>query len=274
VWLVEPPKPAVTMVKQKTDLEKLNIKGSVASVTETRGDYKAVYNFNQDGMLTNISINSKDGYGKPVSGTLKFTYNEQGQLEKREFNFPVGLSFTLYELPFNKEYAFNEGSVGSETFKYDATGRLIERNETSKWNGTTNTYKEVYIYNAKGQLVTNKTTFTRGEVSDVDYEYDAAGNLTEILMDDYTWGEYTYNSKNQLISKKPDDEGGSAKVEYNENGDCIKQSGLDMDGENYTYSYSYTYDQQKNWTKKVEVRNYYVSGKRTSTTTRTIVYNQ
>ena len=254
--------------QEKTDLEKLNIKGSVASVTETSGNDKTVYNFNKDGMLTNISINK----GKSVSGTIKFTYNDKGQLEKREINFQRGLWFTLYAYPFNKEYAFNEGSVGSETFKYDATGRLIERNEAIKWSGATNNYKETYKYNAKGELVNTKSS---GDMADNNYVYDVSGNMIKRFVgdiDDYPTTEYKYNSKNQLISIQESGEPPMA-VEYNDMGDCIKKSGKDFDDVSFTYTYTYTYDTQKNWTKQVSV---YSDGysKSTTTTNRIIVYNQ
>ena len=252
---------AEMVVTGKTDLEELNLKGNVASVTETRGNVTTVYNFNKDGMFTSINHSSKLDNGKLLNGTIKFTYNDKGQLEKREENFPVDLYFTGY-----KE------SVGSETFKYNDAGRLIERNVSSKRNGKIDTEKEVYIYNAKGQLITKKKTSTRGEMSDWNYVYNAAGNLTEIFMGDFLYEEYIYNLKNQLIYVQ---ESGMPliKVEYNENGDCIKKSGKDLEDVEYVDSFTYTYDTQKNWTKTVEV---YSSeyGELTYTTTRKIVYNQ
>ena len=269
-------KPTATMVKQKTDLEKLGIKGNVASVTETSGNYKAVYNFNQSGMFTSIDLYNKFTDGKSATGTIKFIYNDKGQLEKREINCPHSLlGLKLYEAPIDK-IEFQGASVGSETFKYDPTGKLIERNVSIKWQGTQNTSKMTYKYDTKGQLINIKTNSSVGEMSDWNYVYDAAGNLEKAFMgeiDDYPWGDYKYNSKNQLISKQDEGSYSPTKLEYNETGDCIKKNGKDDDGGNVIQSYTYTYDAQKNWTKKVEAYSDEY-GKGTFTTNRIIVYNQ
>ena len=269
VWLVEPPKPAVTVIKEKTDLERMNIKGSVASVTETgtgTGTHwehndatTTTYNFNKDGMLTSINRTCKDGNGKVFNATVKFTYNDKGQLEKREVNFPDDIyGWALYKHQELKEYeCYSEDIV---TFKYNAVGQLIEETRSRE------DVKRKYEYNAKGQVITDGSWR---------YKYDNAGNITVKCDNDdenYIVANYTYNSQNRIISMVDYlQDIQECHLEYNTQGDYTKTMYGDQFAD-YILYFTYIYDQQNNWTKR-ETRaqdNKKVIG----TTTRTIVYNQ
>ncbi len=231
----------IPMVAQKktTDLQERNLKGQVKSIEQTieeiNGNEKTVrsviYSFNQKGML--LMIISKDAKGIR-NGVVECFYNSNGQLVKRGVLAPDGID--------------SEKFYGTriDTFKYNASGKLIESYEYRE------KCKTIYKYNAKGLLASENYIYDNKTTSEpVKYEYDAKGNLTGMLFrGGYARDDISYNAKNQITQYCGD--GYCTKYKYNEWGDAIEEIESEYDEVMSTKKISYKYDNLNNWTQQIK----------------------
>ena len=123
-------------------------------------------------------------------------------------------------------------SIGSEevgsgvggstvTYTYDDLGRVVSNN---------NSFTSMeYCYDSLGRVLSEKYTID-GEPYDVDYQYDACGNVVELVYPDTSMVEYVYDDLNRITSIT-----GYADISYLVD-DVISQIQFE-NGVNTSYSY-------------------------------------
>ncbi len=222
---------------QKTDLQKLNLKGKLKSfeyftyspiVNENIGvkknkrvegvlkNYKVI--FNEQGNKLRVNEYSLDGKVRYIT---KHKYNQKGQ--------------KIEEIGFD-----SEGILEKRTFKYDEKNRL---NKVFFYNPKELEMKCVYEYDLKNKQLKysfydldNKENFIFEYIE----KYDKKQNVIEIV-------EYNVNHKLKLKTL----------FEYNKNQDKILAKRYNSYKElKNTFSYKYEkYDAKGNWVKQVVCKN-------------------
>jgi len=178
---------------------------------------------------TILNLNERDdeyitAYGDtPLHETMRFVYNSDGQLVKKEM-----FTFSTTELPKN--------AIPSQTILYGYEDyRLVLEESTSPNKGIFNqTYTVDYVYNEKG-ILSKKTM-----------QYGAELKNKRIT-------EYWYNESDQLAEEKITDSGvprnnGHFKYEYDQNGLVKNKWIFDALTADFVVDFSYTYDSKGNMT--------------------------
>jgi YD repeat-containing protein len=184
-------------VSKKTDLEELNLKGSVQSVFTL--SYKAIDKFGE-GNVVKGKLNSFDNeyilfdsIGNTVSKTtyyIKDVVNNWGSEYDKN-------GYKIRELWYDDNGKLKNYS---STFINDSIGNpLVEIDDDGD--------KEYYTYDANGKMIKKKRSYSYDT-----YEYDKNGNLIEEKMSVGGYGsplvfKYHYDSNNRIIRR--DNSGGS-----------------------------------------------------------------
>jgi hypothetical protein len=193
---------------------KPSAKGSKSAVTkyDNRGNITEITNFNDQGKIILLDVYQYDNRDNKVN------YERyQGNREKLQYS-----QKTVYDNKSNKtrEYGFDGATVYSNTFRYDANGRLSEIEYT---------IDNVLVEKRKLAYSGNKTDIT---------VYDANNNL--IFKQ-----ENTYNNKGLLISEIRSGVTGnvehSLNLNYNNAGDLMEEV-KKRDGDKLDYQKTYQYD--------------------------------
>ena len=128
-----------------------------------------------------------------------------------------------------------------------------------------------YTYDAKGQLVSEKTDYSDSGVSEVQYTRDASGNCIkkiELSDGELAWcTTSTYDAKGNLIKSVETDSEGVARLTetytYDSNGNPTKYT---SDSDGYLSTETYTYDKNGYLIKMVEEYGIGTSSKEVDTT--------
>jgi hypothetical protein len=202
---------------------------------------------------------SIDGGKKHFGDSISYRFNDKQQLTQ--------------EKVYNDEGQLKEKTI----YKHDGKGNLILVDSKS-YDGS-GPFAVNFFYNDIGQIVSTKTTSSRGiEVKKYRYDelnyllekksldnngtlwemtnyfYDGKGNLVLFIAksnegDTIMMTKYAYNGLNQRIRREHSGEpincAGRNKwqIKYNKVGDIIEEKTSDL-----TVTYKYHYDSKKNWT--------------------------
>ncbi len=195
--------------------------GHVSSVIDRNGR-EDVYTYDDDGRLVGetwlASVGGTvedrltytyDSVGHMLtasnsSGTNTFTYDANGRVTEEDEPFGVTLNYT-YDAVGNRT-SLSDSFGGVTSYLYDADNRVT----STTFSGTGETpFRVDQTWTAMGQLASVKRYSDLDGtdlVSETDYTYDDAGNVTDIqtkdssgtVIDDYS---YTYESGNLLIAQ-------------------------------------------------------------------------
>ena len=213
---------------QKTDLEKMNIKGRVNSIRELHyridgdslnyaiigADVSYSYFFNPEGNKKEDLIYHIDG---SLNRKFKFQYDESGHKSSQT------------------QYTANDSLIRTIKYSYDKDGML---NEEIYYNGAGNKEKKIaYHYDKKGNVTEEKHTTGGGKLLyRFSYTYDDEGKLTDNQR-------FDRNGKLEKRVKSFNDSAGNVTREeiYN-----------DGDQRTHTGTFQYKSDLKGNWIKKLE----------------------
>lgn len=223
-----------------------------------------LYSYDQAGRITQVT--DSRGY------TVKYKYDLSGN--RIGLTYPDGGSATYSYDTANRLAAMTDWNGRSASFSYDNVGRRIGLNLP---NGTKTTYsydqasrltdlahktsggsildsfsysydaignrlsvtrpeeKLAYTYDLLDRLIQATPTKLKGKDKEQEnraeeFSYDPVGNR---LSGSENKDTYTYNQGNQLINDRKN------QYQYDRNGNLIKKTEVDDDGENETWTYSY-----------------------------------
>ncbi len=202
-------------------------------ITETKysdGDYMIEeYEFNAEEQV--LSFVRKFSYSGNISEDYKCTYDEKGNLVKKEVNSLRGVSKSVYEYKYN-----NKGDViyfkdtsedrNNEVYlEYDEKGNCIKKTGKSIF---------MYEYDYRNRLIKKARYDKSGNLEMTEkYYYDIYGNqkASEIFNPDgsrHLLSEYTYNIAGNLLTHKETDANGNERkkreYDYDLNGNIIKET--------------------------------------------------
>jgi len=228
---------------------KPSAKGYKSTVTryDSKGNVTEITNYNDQGKIISLVVYQYDNRDNKVNFE-----RYQGNREKLQFSQKIE-----YDTRSNKtrEYGFDGATVYSNTFKYDANGRLTEieytidklliekrkleysgnKTEISVFDANNNlTFKQENTYNNKGLLLSEiRTGGTGNMVHSLNLNYNTAGDLMEEVKKregdklDYQ-KTYLYDSANRPIKEETINLDGtkfvSHEYQYNSAGDLIFES--------------------------------------------------
>ena len=182
--------------------------------------------------------------------SVRYTYDEDGCL-----------------LTYESRYTIDGVESCDRTVNtYNSQHQLVKSVDESDGTVSATT---TYTYDAKGQLVSEKTIDSDGEF-EMKYAYDSNGNLvksTWLNNDTVTWIDtYTYDSKGNQIKAVGSDSEGVVLTEtyaYDSNGNLTKYT---SDSDGYLSTETYTYDKNGYLIKMVEEYGVGTSSKEVDTT--------
>jgi RHS repeat-associated protein len=139
--------------------------GNVLTVTDSQGTITREYD----------PLNRVTKYTDTQANTLQYAYNEVGNLVT--LTYPDGRQVHYEYDAANRLVKVTDWAARVTQYDYDKNGRLIS---TLRPNGT----QQTRVYDKAGQLVQQKDiVIATGEViSQFDFRYDAAGNITQELV--------------------------------------------------------------------------------------------
>ena len=196
--------------KEKNDLEKINLLGSVKSIQEF--EYSGKYLFNE------IQLGKKKSY----QSRPKTTFNKKGYL----------LEYVEYD-----EYTQSKEILEKKiTYIYDTKERLIKKSVYGKYSGRSKDTE--YKYNENDQLISEKNPY------EIKYNYNKQNQISETIYSDSDRIKHNYDDHNNMVSqsryvlkdtlyKKQ-----TFRNEYNGKGELIGV--LDSLFSYYKYDYTYT----------------------------------
>jgi hypothetical protein len=242
--------------EQKNDLEKVNLKGSVKSITENT--YMAIEKFGEvikggrnpndffrkENCITKYDIN---GYLTESNGVIpcKFIYNDKKQLiEENEFTSNTKIFHKYdkngFEIELNNFH--KDTLVQKIKYKNDKMGNKVEINPYNYTGKLQYKIKQIFIGK---NLMESKEYDKEGRLTaTTKYKYDKNGNQIE---------ETTTDSSNKVFSKN--------NLKYDENNNLIESkrffdNALFENENNTTYRFVYNkLDSNKNWTELIEYEN-------------------
>ena len=159
----------------------LNSLGLPSSTVDSRGTID--YQYTEFGELASRI--------EPDNTNISYTYNGNGRLAS--ITTPNGSIGYGYD-DLNRLETVMDPDNGLTTYFYDAVNNLTR---TDRPNGTS----EIRGYNGLDRIVsiTNIETATGDEISGIQYEHDAAGNVIEMIESDGRQVEYEYDVLNRLV---------------------------------------------------------------------------
>ena len=221
-------------------------KGYKSSVTkyDTKGNPIEVSNYNEEGKIISLTVYQYDSKENKVNFE-----RYQGNREKLQYSQKIVYDAKGYK---TKEYGFDGVAMYSNTYQYDASGKLSEisytvgnalvekrklsysgeRVEIKVYNATNSlTVTQKNTYNDKNQLTEEiKTGSSSNIIHTMDFLYSTSGTLLEETK--MRFGEkldykktYTYDSASRLIKEETTNLDGakfvSHEYEYNNAGDLV-----------------------------------------------------
>ncbi|MDF2858233.1 MAG: repeat-associated core domain protein [Neobacillus sp.] len=180
-------------------------------------------------VLGNFTTTAYDAAGRKISVTdaksnvlggsysTLYTYDALGRLTKEEVPFAASV-------------------VAVTKYYYDANGNLVQKQITNGQPGSAATFSKVeYAYNNKDRLTQVKSYNGAVVASQVDYEYDPAGNMTAMVTGNGTQRTtYGYDRYGNMISLI-DPLGMEEAYAYDINGNMISK--IDKKGNVTAYTY-------------------------------------
>jgi len=295
---------------QKTDLDEMQVKGKVKTVTET--EYRAakkfgelqkeamkdsiIYTFNSFGNILekDLYVSQRENATAILITKDTYQYNEKGKVTQWDY-FELDEKNIKGDLLHKKKklYSYNQKDLLTEINYYGETNNLTERDiykcdskdnvsEVNDYNGDGSlSRKYTYSYDSKGGLSESKF-YNQNEVLQITYRYDVKGNQVEAIDNDKS-----YNGSKSLA--KYDEQGNRTEVIIYEGDGSIRQrtiitydiNGYEMEKISSFPSRktlnpdrksvkSYEYDKKMNWVKM------YTSGEFNEifVTERIIVYSE
>ncbi|MFR2534671.1 MAG: DUF6531 domain-containing protein [Clostridia bacterium] len=188
--------------------------------------------------LGNLIVESNDGHVK------MYWYNVAGDKTSQK---DENDGYTYYNYNESRRLIREAKMVANEKYKvttygYDKTGRKIIEKTSKEYLTSADTeigenYTQInYQYDAAG----NKVKVSKWNGEEELYTYDNIGNVTKIIMgmknqeeDKKSCIEYTYNKVGNIIEKIEDEK--QILYEYDKNGNLTKQ--VEEDGKNTIYTY-------------------------------------
>ena len=253
----------------KTSVTKYNVKGNITEII----------NYNEEGKIISVVTYQYDSRDNRVN------YEQyKGNREKLLYSQKIE-----YDSKGNKtrEYGFDGVSAYSNTFQYDASGKVsgivymvenavVEKRKLSYRGNKTDiqifdasnklTYRQENSYNDKGLLIAEVKTGGQGNVAHtLDLQYNTMDALTEETKKraddklDYR-KSYYYDNENRLIKIETTNLDGakfvSNEYQYNQQGDVIVEIWKKTEKAKEPTSKKYTYDAKGLYT---EVDCYYAT---------------
>ncbi len=131
---------------------------------------------------------------------------------------------------------FTVGSTAVTKYYYDANGNLAQKQVANNLPEAAESYTKVeYVYNNRDQLVKVKSYDGSTVANQVDYEYDAAGNMTAMVTGNGTQRtEYEYD-RNGNLTRLTDPLGQEETYTYDINGNMTTKTDKNGLTTNYTY---------------------------------------
>ncbi|KAA5531877.1 hypothetical protein [Paenimyroides baculatum] len=224
--------------KRLTDLDELNVKGKVKSITvksfEAEEKFgKAVKTtiedfykemFDENGFVTEMHIFNTE---ELKVGTSFYKYDEKGNMNESIFAFEIGSNKgDKIKRSSKSTYTYNERGFRVEENKYSTEG-LFETKVTYTYNEN-NLNIEQNTYNANGELIGKET-----------YKYNKDRQVTE--------------SKSYLI-ENGSEHNSTTEFWYNDKGDRSKMRFVSIDKFAHVdilSSFEYEYDEKENWIKEI-----------------------
>ena len=194
---------------------------SVTRESVSNPGHNAVTSFTYD-TTGNLRQKTENGYSgtSPVSRTTAFDYNAYGQItfiDGPRTDVNDTLTFEYY--PNEADQALNRGMLkkitdgaGHETLfsQYNAWGKPEQITDA-------NSVPTTFVYDAMGRMTSK---ISAGLTTS--YDYDGAGNLTEVHLPGSRTVTYTYTDSD-LPEKIVDNEGNYIKYQYDTEGNRLKQ---------------------------------------------------
>ncbi|MPW26723.1 DNRLRE domain-containing protein [Alkalibaculum sp. M08DMB] len=193
-----------------------NYLGSLKTLTDKVNDVIYTYTYDDKGRVIRIEDNS------PVGNSITYTYTNSDTIETITYtidNQSKTLTYTYDENNRSKEIAFGTGKI---TNKYDSLGRVNGRvvSDSNKTVLSTEyTYKNVEGSQTK---TTEKIQRIKNNNKEINYEYDAKGNIISIKSGDKTTS-YTYDELNQLTRENNADTGKTVIYTYDNGGNITQK---------------------------------------------------
>lgn len=125
------------------------------------------YEFNEKGELIRETTNSDDGDNSVVS----YKYDEKGRMIEKAVE-GLGMGSFFYEYDESGNLVREDTYDGTYYYKYDQNGHMTEK--------TSGQSKTTYQYDDLGNLVTEIEYYSGEERGRTGYEYDTAGDLTQM----------------------------------------------------------------------------------------------
>lgn len=241
--------------KEKNDLEKNNLKGSVlkceSNIIDNKGNVKnhfllffdngqllqehndfldvreTIYNYYDNEVLS--TIEEFDLENKLIS-TVYFKYNDRWKLIQKKHLLSKGISYT-------------------ENIDYDSRGNIIS---SDCLYDDLKDYITTYVYDYYGRLTHRYSYEMRNLLRFRKYKYSKKLDINIVEIIDYT---------------SEDNELGRLVEFYNSNKDIVKKSSIYLFG-SFEATYVYKYDKNDNWIEKFE----YIGGVLKESTKRNITY--
>lgn len=221
----------------KSAVSKYNVKGSITEIA----------NYNEEGKIISIVLYQYDNRNNRVK------YEQyQGNRDKLQYSQKI-----VYDAKGNKtkEYGYDGVTMYSNTYQYNASGKLseiaytvdnalIEKRKLSSIGNKTDiqifdpsnklTYRQENTYNDQGLLITEIKTGGQGNVvHTLDLQYNTVGDLMEEVKKradeklDYQ-KSYYYDSENRPVKEETINLDGtkfvSHEYQYNHQGDLVVET--------------------------------------------------
>ncbi len=180
---------------------------SISSYSETPSYIRTVYTYDGDSMGESKSIRYRkdDTTDWTVDEIMVYTRNEKGDILTAKRYYDAEDDAHLYN---GYEYKYNERNQRTEYITYNYDNGVAEVS-----------YKTYYEYDGNGNL-TRETQYvgeTQEKYTEGIYTYDENNNEIEYVYNSYYDGEISYGYKTTY--------------EYDANGNCVKQTQYNMNGE-------------------------------------------
>ncbi len=243
------------------------------------------YTYDEKGRVLSQST-YVDGSENPDE-IVKYTYDENGNLVLEEktnnsYDYTTGELSTTYteytareydengNVTYSEEYYIDEGKkeiIVCEENTYDENGNLIHE----KWYNTEDNYYDTeFVYDENGFLVkeiekrsygVNVTEYTVNEKGDalttkITFNYDGKENGSVITSEFETVYEYDEEGRQtKVVNTYSNDTSTSKEYVYNEQGDIIKQTEIDIEGKVNDSRFEYEYFENGKVRKETNILN-------------------
>jgi RHS repeat-associated protein len=158
----------------------------------------------------------------PSGNVLQYEYDRNGDLTQQTDQNGNTTTFTYLSGHFLQNW-INPNGIRAYRNDYDDAGRLIATTDASG-------HKRVFV----NDMAANRQVVYDRLGNPTVTEYDALGRATKIIYSDGGFTAYTYDDKNNILSRT-DPDGGTWTFQYDKHGNQIQRT----DPLNHTYSFTY-----------------------------------